>query len=97
VKLEFGNCCHPKESNHPWIDRAFVAKAAGSDQRCLVLAQDKVNEADFGKAVKLLNAAAALLARETGIKDVLCIANVIGAGSGASRAQSNFTIPYILI
>ena len=96
VKMEFGNYYHPKESNHLWIDRAFMAKAAGSDLRCLVLAQAKVNKADFSKAVKLLNAAAALLAQETGIHDVLCIANVIGASSG-TRAQSNFNVPYILI
>ena len=93
VAVRYGDYFHPLASNHPC---AFVAKQKDSGERCLVLAQDKINADGFPDAVKHLNLAASLLSKASGINDVLCIANVIGA-TEKTRAQQEFKTPYILI
>ncbi|CAB9530805.1 expressed unknown protein [Seminavis robusta] len=94
VKIRFGDYFHPGHTSHPWVDRAFAAKHAGTDELCLVLAQDKINAQDFPTAVRNLNKAAHVLS--LGFRSVLCIANIIGASS-ETKAQSEFEFPYILI
>ena len=87
---------HPKVSNHPWIDRIFVALHPVDKEKCLVIIQDKVNASDFPSACAKLQMAADLLSEAHSFKQVLLIANVIGASEGTS-AQSKFTWPYILV
>ena len=98
LKPTIGKYFHPDTANHPYIDRFFVASDGkiGSTQ-CLVLYQDKVNSASFSEAVKKLMKAVDLLKPflEEMKMRVLCIANVIGAGE--TGAQSNFTVPYVLV
>ena len=87
---------HPKISNHPWVDRAYVA-IHESQTLCLVLVQDKVNDSDFPEACDKLNKAADELTNlSTELKHALLIVNVIGAGTN-TRAQKRLTWPYILI
>merc|ERR1712038_381716 len=96
-EMKLGVYFHPNQSNHPWIDRAFLAQhPKNRNEYCLVLAQDKVNKDDFPQAVSRLNMAAGELSRKCGVKDVLCIANVIGA-TDKTTCQNKFQYPYILI
>lgn len=95
---EVGQYYHPEISNHPCIDRAFVAQNRhDKKQLCLVLAQDKVNKSDFPDACRKLNRAAQVLtANSDALKDVLLIVNVIGASEG-THAQSQLEWPFVLI
>jgi hypothetical protein len=86
---------HPELSNHPLIDRAFVAVHPGGG-KCLVVAQDKVNAASYSKAINDLNEAAKLLSENTSIRNVLIVVNVIGA-SEETTSQNRLKFPYILI
>ena len=97
VVPEFGHYYHPKISNHPYIDRAFVARNREDRELCLVLAQDKVNASDFPDACRKLNEAARLLTTNSAtLNHVLLILNVIGASEG-TRAQSKLEWPFVLI
>mmetsp|Transcript_7043 Transcript_7043/g.17346 ORF Transcript_7043/g.17346 Transcript_7043/m.17346 type:complete len:543 (-) Transcript_7043:28-1656(-) len=95
---EAGQYYHPEISNHPYIDRAFVAwNRDDKKQVCLVLAQDKVNASDFPDACRKLNKAALLLTTNSDtLKDVLLIVNVIGA-TDTTRTQSELEWPFVLI
>lgn len=88
---------HPEVENHPWIDRAFIALNVTSKvhEECFILYQDTVND-DLPKAIKGLNAAADLLKEHHPLREVLCIANVIGA-SAQTTSQKDFKYPYIFI
>jgi len=90
-----GHCYHPQVSNHPWIDRAYVATHPDG-QFCLVLSQDTVNAADFASACEKLNMAATMLTKSSTLKKVLLIVHVIGAGE-LTRAQEKLNWPFILI
>ena len=83
----------PSTMQNPLIDRAFVA-SYGRDQ-AVVLIQDKLNK-DVPKAVKDLNTAANLIREQNQEMEVLCIVNVIGAGS-ATTAQDSLEYPYALV
>lgn len=88
---------HPKISNHPWVDIAYVAVHDVSQTKCLVIVQDKVNDSDFSSACDKLNKAAGVLTNlSSDLKHALLIVNVIGAGQ-STRAQANLKWPYILI
>ena len=95
---EAGQYYHPKITNHPCIDRAFVAWNRDDKKKvCLVLAQDKVNASDFPDACRKLNKAARLLTTNSAtLNHVLLIVNVIGA-SKLTRAQSELDWPFVLI
>jgi len=96
VAPSFGCYYHPRKSNHPWVDRVFVAKHPDGDL-CLVLAQDKVNADDFsGACAKLNEAAHTLTAASKHLRTVLLIVNVIGASEG-TWTQSKLDWPNILI
>ena len=87
---------HPKISNHPWIDRAYVA-IHPTKTLCLVLVQDKVNASDFANACDKLNKAAdSLTELSKDLTRALLIVNVIGASEG-THAQSSLNWPHILI
>jgi hypothetical protein len=93
---EFGSYYHPSISNHPWVDRAYVAKHPDG-AFCLVLVQDKVNATEFPEACDKLNKAADMfIADQSNLQDILLIVNVIGATEG-TRTQSKLKWPYILI
>jgi len=91
------DCCyHPKISNRPWVDRAYVA-IHESQTLFLVLVQDKVNDSDFPEACDKLNKAADELTNlSSELKHALLIVNNIGAGTN-TRAQNRLSWPYILI
>jgi len=95
---EVGQYSHPERSNHPCIDRAFVAwNRDDKKEVCLVLAQDKINASEFSDACCKLNKAARLLTTNSAtLKHVLLIVNVIGASEG-TRAQSELEWPFVLI
>ena len=98
-----GCFCFPSASNHPWIDRACVAKHETSSEddrhrhdrhrQCLVLYQYKINDG-MSKAVDSLNQAADAFRKEW--PNVLCVAHVIGAGTN-TPAASEFRHPYMLV
>lgn len=97
IVSEIGRYYFPSISNHPWVDRAYVARNRNDKQLCLVLAQDKVNASDFADACDKLNKAASLLTGNSQkLKHVLLIVNVIGA-SDNTRAQSRLEWPHVLI
>ena len=88
---------HPQISNHPWIDRAYVAQHPRESKCCLVLAQDKVNASDFPDACRKLNKAAdELMKVSQDFESALLVVNVIGAGED-TRSQSELKWPHILI
>ena len=98
LQPEYGVYYHPGLSNHPWIDRFFLAETEGPDRTmefCLVLYQDKINSAGFSDSVKHLNFATTLLKEKLQLP-ILCIANVIGASDKAKK-QEDFEHPYILV
>jgi hypothetical protein len=88
------SCYHPENDSHPWIDHAFIAEHVTDTEECCVLYQDKINK-DLPKAVKTLNAAAALLKDLHPSRQVLCIANVVSA-SVRTTSQKDFEYPYII-
>ena len=88
---------HPQISNHPWIDRAYVAQHPRESSLCLVLAQDKVNASDFPGACRKLNKAAdELMQVSKDFESALLVINVIGADED-TRSQSELNWPHILI
>lgn len=95
TKPTIGIYYHPATEGHPFIDRAYVA-VHPSGEKCLVLAQDKVNN-DFGAACKGLNQAAGLLSEKWEFTKILLVVNVIGTNSQQTRAQRNLEWPYIMI
>jgi len=88
---------HPQISNHPWIDRAYVAQHPRDSRCCLVLSQDKVNASNFPGACRKLNIAAdELMQVSQDFESALLVVNVIGAGED-TRSQSELKWPHILI
>ena len=87
-------CYSPGKTNHPYVDRAFVAKNTDGGE-CFVLLQDKVNN-DVPKAVHGLNKAGELLKEQHPEMEVLCILNVIGAGPNTT-SQQNLNFTYVLV
>lgn len=89
------NCYYsPSKSNHPFVDRAYVAKHMDGGE-CFVLIQDKVND-DVPTAVEGLNKAGALLKTEHPTAEILCILNVIGAGD-RTTSQHALNFSYVLV
>ena len=94
TKPEQGKYYFPGNPSHTCIDRAVVAYNKDSCETCLVLYQDKINAAGFPEAVKSLNKAAQLFAKD--YTQILCVACVIGA-SDKTRKQNDFAFPYLLV
>lgn len=93
---------HPRLSNHPWVDRAYVAIHPSKRQQCLVLVQDKVNKTDYGTACMKLNAAANMLVEHykdanAGIDQCLLIVHDIGASTSTYAHKTHLEWPYLLV
>eukprot|EP00405_Crypthecodinium_cohnii_P040619 CAMPEP_0206551890 /NCGR_PEP_ID=MMETSP0325_2-20121206/15776_1 /ASSEMBLY_ACC=CAM_ASM_000347 /TAXON_ID=2866 /ORGANISM="Crypthecodinium cohnii, Strain Seligo" /LENGTH=689 /DNA_ID=CAMNT_0054051703 /DNA_START=84 /DNA_END=2153 /DNA_ORIENTATION=+ len=91
-----GKIYHPSAQNHRHIDRALVAQHP-EGQKCLVLYQDKVSH-QLRQAMASLGAAAALAEswmKVTGIKSVLCVAQVLDCQT--SHQVDRFAYPLIIL
>mmetsp|Transcript_26748 Transcript_26748/g.63795 ORF Transcript_26748/g.63795 Transcript_26748/m.63795 type:complete len:670 (-) Transcript_26748:1516-3525(-) len=92
---QLGEYYHPSTTNHPWVDRFFLAKREDSSLY-LVLYQDKINAEGFTDAVKKINLAVNMIKENLPTYKVLCILNVIGASS-QTKKQSDLVAPYVLV
>jgi len=80
VDIEFGKYYHPRNANHPWIDRLVVAENQITKERCLVIYRDTVTESSFVETCQNLDKAASLFSKSNGIAAVLLVMNVLDDG-----------------